>query len=55
MELNFPLFQTIVTFFFMLLVIQILNRCRTNNSTPNLPPRSRKLPIIGNLLGELSK
>ncbi|KAM0063805.1 putative premnaspirodiene oxygenase [Helianthus debilis subsp. tardiflorus] len=34
----------------MLLVIKILNQCRTNNSTPNLPPGPRKLPLIGNIL-----
>ncbi|KAF5781169.1 putative premnaspirodiene oxygenase [Helianthus annuus] len=50
MEFNFPLFQTFFTFLFVLLVIKILNRSRTNHSTPNLPPGPRKLPLIGNLL-----
>ncbi|KAJ0733874.1 putative premnaspirodiene oxygenase [Helianthus annuus] len=50
MEFNFPFFQTIFTFLFMLLVIKILKQCRTNNSIPNLPPGPRKLPLIGNIL-----
>ncbi|MFS7985514.1 putative premnaspirodiene oxygenase [Helianthus anomalus] len=50
MEFTFASFQTIFSFVFVLLVIKILNRSRTNRSTPNLPPGPRKLPFIGNIL-----
>ncbi|KAI7726685.1 LOW QUALITY PROTEIN: hypothetical protein M8C21_006917, partial [Ambrosia artemisiifolia] len=47
---GFPLFQTIFSFLFMLLVIKMLNRSRTNRSPLNLPPGPRKLPLIGNII-----
>ncbi|XVF71517.1 hypothetical protein PTKIN_Ptkin12aG0044100 [Pterospermum kingtungense] len=49
MELQFPSFSTLLLTFFLLMVVKVLKRSKLEHPKAKLPPRPRKLPLIGNM------